>query len=96
MHATTPTLERLQTDLLPFLRKPDPEIGIPTYEMIGPTAEVGASAAAEFDRNGTYLRFPVFADERSVGAAPCQPFLTDPSSQEKLRCEALSKLVPLP
>jgi virulence factor Mce-like protein len=96
MHATTPTLDRLHNELLPFLRKPDPEIGVPTYQMIGPTAEVGASAAAEYDRNGTYLRFPVFADERSVGAAPCQPFLTDPSSEEKVRCEALRKLVPLP
>jgi virulence factor Mce-like protein len=96
MRGLRPTLVRLDDELLPFLRRPDPETGYPTFQMIGPQAATVASAASEFDRDGHYLRFPDAANQRSVGDAPCQPFLTDPTAEEKLRCDALREVFPFP
>jgi len=89
----TPTLNRLHSDTLPWLAQPDPDTGIATVNMIGPTAAATDSAASEFDGISNWLHFAPEGDERSALDSPCQPFLTDPSASQKLRCQALDQVI---
>ena len=52
MQGLKPTLERLDKELLPFLRETDPETRLKNYEAIGPFSATLASAAAETDAEG--------------------------------------------
>ena len=89
-----PTLLRLNETLIPWLLERDPDSDRPTYQMIGPTLSVTGAITSEFDNNGYWLRFPAQGDERSLGSSPCQTFFTDPSEEEKVRCETLGDILP--
>jgi ABC-type transporter Mla subunit MlaD len=54
-----PTLKRLDSNLLPYLRATDPETRLRNYEAIGPFWSTLASAASEFDAQGHRIRFTV-------------------------------------
>jgi phospholipid/cholesterol/gamma-HCH transport system substrate-binding protein len=89
----TPTLHRLHSDILPWLKRRDPDTGRSTIEMIGPTAAAGDSASSEFDGISNWLHFAPEGDERTFLDSPCQPFFTDPTAVQKLRCEALDQVL---
>lgn len=93
MSALRPTIERLDGTLIPFLERRDEETGLRNYEAIGPTGAAAGSAGSEFDGGGYMLHFPSQSDERSVLSSPCQPFITDPSASEKVRCDALADIL---
>lgn len=93
MAALEPVLDRMEDPLLPFLERRDEDNGLRNYEAIGPTFAAADSAAGEFDGGGYVLHFPSLGDERSALSSPCQPYLTDPSADEKLRCDALAAVL---
>jgi hypothetical protein len=66
MRALTPTLERLQTQIDPWLAQIDPTTGMRTYEAIGPTFAAIDSGASELDGEGYWLHFPTQTDLRSI------------------------------
>ena len=87
------SLRNVDERVLPDLADVDPETGRSNFEMIGPTFAAAGDAASEFDGSGHWLRFPPTPDTRSLLALPCQEMLTDPTSGELLRCEALSQVL---
>lgn len=91
--ALDPTLTRLDRELLPFLAERDPDTEMRNYTAIGATFAAISSGASEFDGQGYWLHFPTAADERTLGDSICQPFLTDPTSAEKLRCRQLGEVL---
>ncbi|MHB8692556.1 MAG: MlaD family protein [Solirubrobacteraceae bacterium] len=93
LHAMNPTLQRLHGELLPFLQRVDPDTQHRTIDMIGPTVAGVANASSEFDAAGNILHFGVLGDERTLVDLPCQSFLTDPTAPQKLRCDALTKVL---
>lgn len=93
MTGLNPTLARLRDEILPWLDRRDPDTGRTTIEMIGPTAAVTASAAGEFDGVSNWLHFAPQGDERTLLDSPCQPFFTDPTADQKLRCDALTDVI---
>jgi hypothetical protein len=88
-----PVLERLDSELLPFLERVDPDTARRTIDMIGPTVAGVANASSQFDAAGNILHFGVLGDERTPLSLPCQSFVTDPSATEKVRCDALQNVL---
>jgi ABC-type transporter Mla subunit MlaD len=59
MDALHPTLTRMLSELLPYLRKRDPDTKLQIYETIGPFWSSLAMAAGEYDSVGHRIRFTV-------------------------------------
>jgi phospholipid/cholesterol/gamma-HCH transport system substrate-binding protein len=93
LDALAPTLTRARDELLPFLERRDPDTGQRLIDMIGPTAAGAGNAATEFDASGNILHFGVLGDERTGAPVPCQTFFTDPTVEEKVRCDALNEVL---
>lgn len=87
--ALTPTIGRLQTKIIPFLDRVDPQTGRTTYQMIGPTASAADAAGTEFDGTGHLIRFAPQIGESLLLDSPCQTYITDPTAAQKIRCDAL-------
>ena len=47
----------------------------------------------EFDGISNWLHFAPEGDERSFLDSPCEPFFTDPTAGEQLRCQAIDAVV---
>jgi virulence factor Mce-like protein len=88
-----PTVARLNNSIIPWLERPDSDLHIPFYDLIGPTLGALASAAAEYDGHGHYLHFPAGAGLDSLGTIPCTVFVADPTASELVRCEALNQVL---
>jgi phospholipid/cholesterol/gamma-HCH transport system substrate-binding protein len=91
MEALEPTIRRLDEDVLPWLHEIDPETGRRTFEMIGPTVASSSGIASEFDGAGYWIRFPSTAGERALLPSPCVTYFTNPTAEEKVRCDQLEK-----
>lgn len=85
-----PTVRRLDDELLPWLQRRDPDAGRSTAQLIGPALGAVAAATGEYDGEGNWLRFAPTGGERLLLPAPCQTFLTDPTAEQKLRCDELT------
>lgn len=66
MAGLAPTLDRLKTEIDPWLARRDPTTGIRNYEAIGPTFAAANSGASELDGEGYWLHFPTQSDTRTV------------------------------
>jgi virulence factor Mce-like protein len=96
MVGLTPTLDRLRTDIDPWLARRDPTTGMRTYEAIGPTFAAANSAASELDGEGYWLHFPTQSDSRSIvvglpggaGVAPLARICAAPRVSAR-RCASL-------
>jgi virulence factor Mce-like protein len=88
--ATTPTLDRANKDILPWLAQRDPDIGLRTYEAIGPFFSALGSMSSPFEANGHMLNFQPAPDERALHGT-CLTFFTDPSAKDKVNCSALTQ-----
>jgi ABC-type transporter Mla subunit MlaD len=66
----TPIVNRLNTDLLPFLSRTDPDTRLKLYETFGPLASALSSSLSGFDANGHIFNFNV---QPSLGSLvlPC-------------------------
>jgi hypothetical protein len=76
MQDLDPTLVRLDRELLPYLRKTDPETRLRNYEAIGPFWSALAMSAAEFDSEGHRIRFTVPLGANSAVSAPVTSAMT--------------------
>lgn len=73
MKGLDPTLNRLDSELLPYLRKRDNETHLKLYETIGPFWSALAMSAAEFDSEGHRIRFTVPPQSNSyINTPPTQ------------------------
>jgi hypothetical protein len=70
MRDLTPVLDRLDTELIPWLNKSDNETRLKVYEMIGPFWSDLAMAASEYDDEGFRIRFTVPTGTNSIGNLP--------------------------
>jgi ABC-type transporter Mla subunit MlaD len=70
MKDLTPTFDRLDSELLPWLNKKDDSTRMKVYEMIGPFWSTLAGAASEYDDEGYRIRFTVPPSTNSVGNLP--------------------------
>lgn len=70
MRGLTPTLARLDDELLPWLRERDDSTRLRNYESIGPFWSALAMAAGEYDDEGYRIRFTVPTGSNSFGASP--------------------------
>lgn len=94
-----PTVDRLNREIIPFLRSVDDDTKRPVYQLIGPTFAGLDSIAQNFDVNGHDVAFQAGGGARFIdGFVPCTAFLTDPSADEQIRCdgflEGLNELMP--
>lgn len=93
VRALDPSVKRFDEDLLPWLNEKDKTSGRTTAQMIGPTFSAASSSTTEFDGSGFWIRFPAIFGERPALSAPCSTFLTDPTADQKVRCDELESLL---
>ncbi|MEA2456222.1 MAG: phospholipid/cholesterol/gamma-HCH transport system substrate-binding protein [Thermoleophilaceae bacterium] len=84
--ALNPTVGRLRSSLLPWLRSRDADTHLRNYEAIGPLFSVLDSAAGDFDANGWFFHFPITPTGDTL-LLPCGPALTPGQLN---RCDALN------
>ena len=89
----SPTVRRLQLELLPLLRREDADSGLPLHQMVAPTIAALGASAAYFDRSSHLLNFPLTVGENALSALPCRTTLTDPTEAQKLRCSQLGESI---
>jgi ABC-type transporter Mla subunit MlaD len=84
-----PTLRRLDSELLPYLRRRDPDTRLLNYESIGPFFAALGGVAGEFDAEGYFLHFATNLGPDSV-MVPCGP---DLNLQQRGRCALLDQVL---
>lgn len=87
--ALEPTLNRLNSQILPWLQSDDSVLKRPIYDLIGPTLSDLGSATAEYDSLGHTIHFPALPGINSVDLIPCTIFIADLSAST---CSALDNL----
>jgi ABC-type transporter Mla subunit MlaD len=68
--ALTPIVQRLNSNLIPFLARTDPDTRLKLYETLGPIASALSSSLSGYDANGYVYNFNVQFDTGSV-ILPC-------------------------
>lgn len=87
-----PSLERIDTDILPDLATVSPESKHTTYQMIGPALAGLGGIGSHYDNESTYIRFTGNGGGRIVDDLPCRAFFTDPGADAFLQCQALGSV----
>lgn len=83
-----PTVDRVQSELLPWLYSTDPRSGRRVYELPGPTFAAVDSMGAPYDAMGHMVNFGAGPGLRSLqGFSPCTVYLGDPTAQRRIVCE---------
>jgi phospholipid/cholesterol/gamma-HCH transport system substrate-binding protein len=90
LNALAPSLERLDKTILPQTAEDQPDTGMSTSELIGPAAAGLSAIGAYVDDAGRQVRFPATSGNNAF-YLPCQTYLNDPSQQQVLLCESLTK-----
>jgi hypothetical protein len=85
----TPTVERLNAKLIPFLNVTDPDTRLRLYEAIGPLASALSSSASLFDANGYTYNFNV---QESSGSL-LEPCATGPTGTDFSECQLIQEAV---
>jgi phospholipid/cholesterol/gamma-HCH transport system substrate-binding protein len=87
----TPTFDRVNSRILPYMAAVDPETKHSTTEMIGGTfTALGSGAPAQEDANGHFIRFPVTAGSSST-YLPCQIYYGNPDARKLAECQTLNQ-----
>jgi phospholipid/cholesterol/gamma-HCH transport system substrate-binding protein len=87
----TPTLDRVNSRILPYMAAVDPETKHSATEMIGGTfTALGSGAPAQEDANGHFIRFPVTAGSSST-YLPCQIYYGNPDAKKLAECQSLNQ-----
>ena len=84
-----PSVRRVADHVLPSLAKVDPVSRRATYEMVGPTFAGLTGAAAQFDAEAHWFRFPAFGGANTVNTSPCRQYVTDPEDPRLVDCPSL-------
>jgi virulence factor Mce-like protein len=89
LNGLSPTVNRLNAQLIPFLNTRDDDTHLKIYEGIGPTFSDIDSAASQFDGSSWFLHFDASAGVNSV-SLPCDPGF---NGAELLRCNAVNEVL---
>lgn len=89
----SPVLRRVDRRILPDLAKPDEVTGRPTYQMLGPGVSALHSLAGAFDEVSGLVNLTPSGGERAIDSAPCQVYLTDPTSDELAQCRDIGDAI---
>jgi virulence factor Mce-like protein len=87
----TSTLERVRDTFLPFLHANSDESKRPNYQDIGPAVASVSSATSWGDKNGPVANFEAAAGENAIVDSPCDTAISNPSAQQLIQCELLSR-----
>jgi ABC-type transporter Mla subunit MlaD len=87
----SPTVRRLNGQLIPFLNTRDTDIKLKVFEAIGPFFSDVNSAASQFDGSSWFLHFDASAGLNSV-SLPCDPGF---NGSQLLRCNAVNEVLGL-
>jgi phospholipid/cholesterol/gamma-HCH transport system substrate-binding protein len=91
LNGLTPSFDRVNNTILPYLGETDPGTAHTTSEMIGGTfTGLGSGATAQMDANGHFIRFPVTAGSTPV-YLPCQIYYANPDAAKLLECQSLQQ-----
>jgi phospholipid/cholesterol/gamma-HCH transport system substrate-binding protein len=91
LNGLTPTFDRVDKTILPYLGAIDPETKHSAAEMIGGTfTGLGSGAPAQEDANGHFIRFPVTLGSSST-YLPCQIYFGNPDAQKLIECQTLQQ-----
>jgi phospholipid/cholesterol/gamma-HCH transport system substrate-binding protein len=91
LNRLTPTFDRVNDKVLPYLGAIDPETKHSAAEMIGGTfTGLGSGAPAQEDANGHFIRFPVTFGSSST-YLPCQIYLGNPDAKKLVECQTLQQ-----
>jgi virulence factor Mce-like protein len=88
--ALHPALNRLNSNILPWLNSDDNQLKRPVYQLIGPAFAGLDSVASEYDSASHVIHFPAQPELNSVDAIPCTISVTDLSASE---CSDLNTVV---
>jgi ABC-type transporter Mla subunit MlaD len=91
LDALTPSLQRIDRQILPQLAKRSPESQHTTYQMIGPAIAGLEGAAAHYDAAGRYVRLLGTGGGHVYDGLPCQANFTDPTSAAYVQCSSFSR-----
>jgi phospholipid/cholesterol/gamma-HCH transport system substrate-binding protein len=87
----TPTFDRVNGQILPYMSAIDPETQHSAAEMIGGTfTGLGSGSPAQEDANGHFIRFPVTAGSSST-YLPCQIYYGNPDAKKLAECQSLQQ-----
>jgi phospholipid/cholesterol/gamma-HCH transport system substrate-binding protein len=89
IEALEPSLQRLDTQILPNLDRVSPESKHPIYQMIGPTLQAMGQATSGFDQNGFYVRLTGNSGSHALNTLPCTTTFSDPTADTLLTCETV-------
>jgi phospholipid/cholesterol/gamma-HCH transport system substrate-binding protein len=92
INSLRPSLRRLDSNIIPYLAKPDPETGKSTTIMIGGTAAGFGGSAGQQDSNGHFIRFPASIGSHNV-YLPCDIGAIDADATKALICDDLQTAV---
>ncbi len=90
-----PTINRLNSQLIPWLDSDDSDLDRPIYQLIAPTIATLGSAAAEYSADGHVLHFPIQPEANSLTLIPCTVFVAAPTPSEILNCDSLNNVLSL-
>jgi hypothetical protein len=87
----TSTLNRTRDVFIPWLKAKNSENKRPNYQNVGPAAASVSSATSWGDKNGPVANFEAAAGENAIVDSPCDTALSNPSAQQAIQCELLSR-----
>jgi phospholipid/cholesterol/gamma-HCH transport system substrate-binding protein len=90
LDALTPSLRRIDREILPTLARRSTETRLTTYEAIGPAVSGLEGAAGHYDDESQVVRLLGTGSAHFVDALPCNAYFTEPTSPALLQCKALS------
>jgi ABC-type transporter Mla subunit MlaD len=87
----TPSFDRINNSILPYLGETDPQTKHTTAEMIGGTfTGLGSGAPAQEAASGHFIRFPATSGSSPV-YLPCQIYYGNPDKKQLLECDTLQQ-----
>jgi ABC-type transporter Mla subunit MlaD len=93
VQALSPTVNRLDDKLIPYLQRPDSDLKRPLYQLLGPTLGTLASAASEYDGHAHVIHFPIQPSSGSLTIVPCALFVAAPTPSQLVQCNGLNALL---
>jgi phospholipid/cholesterol/gamma-HCH transport system substrate-binding protein len=87
----TSTLNRTRDVFIPWLNDKNVENKRPNYQNVGPAVASVSSATSWGDKNGPVANFEAAAGENAVVDSPCDTAIDNPTAQQAIQCELLSR-----
>jgi phospholipid/cholesterol/gamma-HCH transport system substrate-binding protein len=87
----TPSIDRVNGTILPFMGAKDPQTQHSAAEMVGGVfTALGSGASGQMDGGGHFIRFPVTVGS-SPAYLPCQTYIGNPDASKLIECQSLQQ-----